>query len=90
MGNVLPYPLPHLQRWQLDGGTSLIHPLRIIQWDIGHEELLSIVGFAKKPVIDIVIQFGIVKKVVVPQVGKGEKALLPVSFLETMEKDQDL
>lgn len=25
-----------------------------------------------------------------PQVGKGEKALLPVSFLETMEKDQDL
>lgn len=68
MGNMLPNSSPHLQRRQLDGGTSLIYPLRIIQRDIGCEEFLPIVGFAKKPVIDIVIQFGIIEKVVVAHV----------------------
>ena len=70
---MLPYSLPHLQGRQLDGGASLIHPLRVIQRNIGYEELLSVVGFAKKPVMDIVIQLGIVEKVVVAHVDLFEQ-----------------
>ena len=72
-GNMLPYPLPHLQRRQLDGRTSLIYPLRIIQRNIWREEPLSIVGFGKKAVMDIVIQFGVIEKVVVAHVDLFEQ-----------------